>query len=397
MAIETYQRRTSSLFVTSLILFFVGLILFAALINGARDLVVLCVLVFAVMGGLRLWTLAASRRSEYAVSVNRTKIFAQESISLSVRIANRGILPTAFEVHVPLNSLSLPDGQGVAHGEGGLLWFQSADVTWEVDAKHRGVYTLGPTTVSAGDILGFYSGEMGRKEEREIVVYPKIVPLRPFEIPRRDFFGIPGGESPVDDPVYILGTIDYHYGRPAKYIHWKASARHHRLQQKVFEPTEQEKLLLVVDTDTFEIDDGDAFEETLEVVASLAAQLDRRGCAVGLLTNGKVNGASPSVPVTRNPFQMSAILETLARLLRESLSPMPEVMRKSSPPWGTTCLYFCRTRTQATDLARLRFAGRRLPLLVLAQRETHQWRVDCGVSTSSVNGRYVSSAQMVGV
>ena len=77
------------------------------------------------------------------------------------------------------------------------------------------------------------------------------MPLGPLSLPRRDFFGVPGGESPVDDPVYILGTTDYQNGRPAKYIHWKASARHHRLQEKVFESTEQEKILLVVDVDQF--------------------------------------------------------------------------------------------------------------------------------------------------
>ena len=75
--------------------------------------------------------------------------------------------------------------------------------------------------------------------------------LAPFNLPKRDFFGVPGGESPVNDPVYILGTSDYHYGRPSKYIHWKASARYQRLQEKVFDSSEQEKVLFLIDVGEF--------------------------------------------------------------------------------------------------------------------------------------------------
>ena len=165
-------------------------------------------------------------------------------------------------------------------------------------------------------------------ESYQIIVYPRLVPLKPFSLPRRDFFGIPGARSPVQDPVYILGTRDYQHGQPAKYIHWKASARHDRLQEKVLESTQQEKVLLVVDADPFAKHNAEEeFERTLEIVASLAARLDRKGHAVGLVTNCSVVGRrSAIVPMARNHQQLPTLLEVLARVQMKSQGPIIDML-----------------------------------------------------------------------
>jgi hypothetical protein len=126
-------------------------------------------------------------------------------------------------------------------------------------------------------------------------------------------------------------------------MHWKATARHHRLQEKVFEPTEQEKVLLVIETDQFAKHTAqDEFEETLEVVASVVLWLDQHGCATGLVTNGAMTGGHPPVvPITRNPGQLPSMLEVLARLRMEPAEALLEILRRGPAlPWGTSCLYF---------------------------------------------------------
>jgi ABC-type proline/glycine betaine transport system permease subunit len=50
-----YDRRASSLFTTSLILFFVGIVFFAALLNDGRDLAILSIIVFGLVGAMKLW------------------------------------------------------------------------------------------------------------------------------------------------------------------------------------------------------------------------------------------------------------------------------------------------------------------------------------------------------
>ena len=43
----------------------------------------------------------------------------------------------------------------------------------------------------------------------DVIVYPRLVPLTPVRLPRRELFGIPGAKSPIEDPVYVYGTRRY--------------------------------------------------------------------------------------------------------------------------------------------------------------------------------------------
>jgi uncharacterized protein (DUF58 family) len=154
---------------------------------------------------------------------------------------------------------------------------------------------------------------------------------------------VPGAKSPVKDPVYILGTRDYQPSGPSRHIHWKASARHLRLQEKVFEPSEQEKVMLALEVGSFEKGLAkEAFEHTLEVIASLAVQLQDMGCAVGLVTNGVLTGGGFAVlPATRAPGQLPAILETLARLQTVQKGAIEPIMRQALGSQRTvSCAYF---------------------------------------------------------
>lgn len=379
---DIHQRRASSLFATSLILWLVGLSLLAALINRAYHLTILCLLVFAIMAGLRLWTKLSAAKMKWGIEVDTKRVFPGESIRMVLTAENRGLLPLSFEAYVPIsNGLGRHSGIEPVHTEDRLLWFQSLRLEWELPAIRRGVHAIGPAEIATGDLLGFFVKENIWREQIEVIVYPRLVPLHPLSLPKRDFFGIPGGESPVDDPVYVLGTIDYHHGRPARHIHWKASARHNRLQQKVFEPTEQEKILLLVDVDGFSEPQSEAaFEEMLEVVASLAARLDRQGSAIGLLTNAQVTKGSPIVSVTRNPLQISAILETLARMQMQQELPIFEVLQRGPTiPWGTTCIYFALANSHNTDLGRAFFARRRTPLVFLPYSNIREIREERSV------------------
>jgi uncharacterized protein (DUF58 family) len=170
----------------------------------------------------------------------------------------------------------------------------------------------------------------------------------------------------VQDPVYILGTRDYQNGQPSKYIHWKASARQHRLQEKVFESTQQEKVLLVVNVDPFAKREAEEdFERTLEVVASLAVRLDEQGHSVGLVANGVVKGGGPSiVPVARNDQQLPAILELLARLQMKPDRDLKELLRhKLMLTWGISCVYFSHKEDETVFSAREYFTQRKTPVV----------------------------------
>jgi len=341
---EAPAQRVPSLFMISLTQFLVGCLLFIALLNGQRDLTVLTLLVLGLAIGTRLWASKSLSGIECQSNVDKQRLFPGETFRLEIKAENRKFLPAWLQMEIPLSGFVSPSsGETNLVQESSLLWKQNVCLQWDLLARQRGVYQIGPPLLRAGDLFGFFSREKKVEGILEVVVYPRLVPLKPFPLPRRDFFGIPGPKSPVTDPIYILGTRDYQHGQPAKHIHWKASARYQRLQEKIFETTEQEKVLLAVDVEPFaKRGMRDEFEHTLEITASLAARSERKGYAVGLMTNGTLaGGGSPLLPVTKGLRQLPAILETLARLqMAPQRGMMETLLRAIALPWGVSCVYF---------------------------------------------------------
>lgn len=360
-------RRVSSLFVTAPVLCFVGLSFFFALLYKQYDLVVLCLLVFAVIGGLRLWGHMSLMGVRFIPVVNKERVFAGDDLACEARAENSKLLPVWLEIKAScdgLTPLSQSDDMTLS-AESGVLWNQEAYFRWNLSAMRRGIHRIGPFQVMSGDLFGFFPRDSGLGGTLHVIVYPRLVPLGTLSLTRRDFFGVAGGDSPVKDPVYILGTTDYHHGKPAKYIHWKASARHHRLQEKVFEASQQEKILLVVDVDRFiENEAVGPFESTLEVVASLTVELDRKGCAVGLLTNGVITGGGISfLGLTRNSVHLPRILETLARIKMESTGTLAGLVERGlSLPWGVSCLYFTYDESDGAGITAGKLRRLRVPV-----------------------------------
>jgi len=363
---EGAEDRVPSLFVVPFTLFFVVLILFSALLFGRTDLAVLSLLVMGTAGGAKLWARRGLSSVHCRGVVDRTRVFPGEKLAYTIEAANGKFLPVWFQVRTYVDGLlgANPDEKHLKKGAD-LLWHQRAQFRWDLIAERRGVHPLGPVHLAAGDLFGFFSSEKSLDETLSVIVYPRLIPLKPFVLPRRDLFGRPGVKSPVQDPVYVLGTHDYQPWHPSKYIHWKASSRHSRLQVKVFEPSAQEKVLLAVRVDAFARERAQAeFEQTLEVVASLAARLDGEGYALGLVTNGDMVGeGSGAVPVGRHPGQLSAILEALARLRMEPRLAFLEALRGGARSlWDTSCICFAYEEDGMGRAVEDHFGRRRVPV-----------------------------------
>ncbi len=363
---EGQDRGVPSLFTITLIQFFVGALLFIALLYGQRDLTVLTLLVLGVISGARLWARMSLSGVKCHLMLDKRKVFPGEKLTLRISAENAKLLPIWLEMKVPIGSLlQRSSGERVLTKESSLLWYQRTHFEWDLTAERRGVYQIGPLHILAGDLFPFFSKHKRAEEFHSIIVYPRLVSLKSFSLPRRDFFGVPRAKSPVQDPIYILGTRDYQHGQPSKYIHWKASARHNRLQEKVFESTQQEKVLLVVNVDPFaRCKAEEDFERTLEVVASLAVRLDQRGHSVGLVANGTVKGGGPAiVPVARNYQQLPAILELLARLQMKPDRDLKDLLRhRLALAWGISCVYFSHEEDETVFSAKEYFTQRKTPV-----------------------------------
>ncbi|MBN2568383.1 MAG: DUF58 domain-containing protein [Deltaproteobacteria bacterium] len=340
---ETKEGRLPTVFVIPLMQFIAGVFLFIALLYKQRDLVMLALLVLGFMGMSKVWSMMSLSRIKCCASVDKERLFPGDILNLQVDVQNAKFLPVWLRVTTSVKgSLSLYSGEGTFTGESGLLWYQKVTFYCALIARKRGIHRVGPPHVTVSDLFGFFPREKERMEDLDVIVYPQLYPLRSVELPRLDFFGIPGARNPVEDPVYILGVRDYQNWRPARYIHWKASARHHHLQEKAFESSEQAKVLLVLDVSRFVKKEArEDFEKIIELVASLAVQFDQLGYAVGFATNGAVEGGTSVLATGRNRKKMSSILETLARLQMDVKEDLLYTLRhRIKPLWGMSCLHF---------------------------------------------------------
>jgi hypothetical protein len=128
-------------------------------------------------------------------------------------------------------------------------------------------------------------------------------------------------------------------------------------------------MLLVVDVGPFARQGAEeAFERMLETVASVAVRLAERGCAVGLVTNGRMTGEGPSiVSVTRNPRQLTILLEALARVRMEPARGLIDTFRLYlRVPWGVSCLYFALEKDETARMAKEYFTQRWVPFRFFA-------------------------------
>jgi uncharacterized protein (DUF58 family) len=372
MTTEAYQERGSSVINEPLIRFFVVIVLFVALLYRHSDLSLLAALVLLLMVCSKAWSLISLSRVLCSIHLDKERAFPQETVTLTTTIENDKFLPVWVRIQWPLNRVLGPmDDTSIAMQECGLLWYQRARFHRSLKAFRRGVYQVGPSHICTSDLFGFFKSKKKLNEIVQIIVYPRIVELKPVDVPKHDLFGTPGDQSPVKDPVYVIGTHDYHPSRPSRHIHWKASARRSRLQEKIFEPSEQGKIMIVLDAGTFEKDQAaDPFEYTLEVIASLILQWTKTKLAVGFMTNGATQGGNFAiVPTGRSLEQLSSILEVLARMQMRQKTNLSHMMNQGlGPRRGVHCAHFCYQDGMESDEMRRICRKRGIPLTLFAWR-----------------------------
>jgi uncharacterized protein (DUF58 family) len=343
---EQQESREPTIFNSLLMLFFVCIFLFIALIYRQNSLSLLAILVLVVAGGAKAWSSRSMDRIRCFSAVETRRVFPGESVTLATTVENGKWLPVWLKILWTFDNALEPSGEDgiTSPHEAAVLWHQTVQFDQTFVALCRGVYQVGPPRIRTGDFLGFFEKEKSAGDINQLIVYPRLVSVKQFAIRRRDLFGVPGAGSPVKDPIYILGTRDYQPVNPARHIHWKASARHLRLQEKIFEPSEQARILLTLDVKSFEqSNQPECFEHSLEVLASLAVRFDRMGYAVCFAANGILKGGhSAVVPPIRGHRQIPAILETLARIQAQPDGPIETVISQFPGSLrGITCLHFC--------------------------------------------------------
>jgi uncharacterized protein (DUF58 family) len=246
-----------------------------------------------------------------------------------------------------------------------LLWYQRRIRRHRLVCRRRGYYSLGPATLTSGDIFGLFPRRKIHAQIDHLIVYPTIYDLGEPALPSRFPIGEAKAASRLfEDPTRTIGLRQYTRDVPFKNIHWKASARHQEIQVKVFEPTTTLELILFLDVDGFES------EEDFEFGVSLTASLAKHGVEAGHPVGCFVNAAPADTPGGFIRIGSGSSLEHLMYIL-ESLAKIDNVPTYSFDDffqdpqigltWGAT---LCAVTARLTD--------RRLALFEASQRNGFQ-------------------------
>ena len=365
---DSTQYRLGSAYAVPLMLFFTAVLLFIALLLRQRELTALCLVTIGIMVTAYIWSRYGLRATQFDLGAERSHLFPGEELKIYLDVVNAKAIPIHMEVNAGFSDMSGSHRINEIKPQScGLLGYQGAGFQWRHEVTRRGIYSVGPLEVNAGDPFGFFPQKSLIPTQQEIVVYPRLAPIKSTAFSRQEAFGMPGAQSHVRDPVLIQGTRDYQASEPARHIHWKATARHNRLQTKVFASSHQEKSMLLLDVAGFDRQHREQdFERILEVIASLAEQKDRQGSATGLLTNAVLLGSAANIlPPARNPYQLSMIMETLARCTMTAGSDLLTLLRHNiATPWGTSCVIFTLRNDSSAQLVKAFLERRRLPVNV---------------------------------
>jgi len=324
------------------------------------------------------------RRALKAVRFKRhfsRRAFLGDEVTLQLELWNSGWLPVVW-LRVQDN---LP--QELVESTG-FRWAVSLgpqarqQFEYQLRARRRGYYRIGPLRLRSGDILGLLPNEQDLEGAPDhLTVYPKIVPLTRLALPSHSPLGTLRHTQPIfEDPSRVAGKRDYTFGDSLRRIDWKATAAAGRLQVKQFEPSIALETAICLNLNAAEYSFRtriDATELAIVIAASLANWIAGQRQSVGLITNGvdplSAEGQAQVLPPRKGRAHLIHILEVLARIGMGETYPLVERLQKESVhlAWGVTLIVITGQVDEAllTALVQARRAGLKA-IIVLAGRES---------------------------
>lgn len=341
-----------------------------------------------------LWSRNTLVLVDYRRRFHHTHAFPDETTEVEISVENRKWLPvTWLQIEDMWPSGFTPtDEKYMAKSDGdpsegflvnaySLRWFERVRRRFELVAKKRGFYELGPANMLSGDPFSLFERLYVKEDRRQyLVVYPEIKPIDELGLPLHDPFGDRRVQRRLfEDPNRIMGVRDYQPQDSFRTVHWKATARTGTLQTKLYEPTRGTSLVLAVNISTFEHHWHGYWpamlEYTLSTTGSIAQWAFEQDYAVGITCNGAVARSDQPfrLPPSRRYNQLQLILEMLAGVRYYVTAEFGRHILQESPrlPIGATFVLVTPYVNEpiASSSMRLRDSGRRVSWVVLGKNK----------------------------
>lgn len=272
---------------------------------GEVELGIAALLLLGAVGGAIVFLARHDPRITVVRRTGPAAVHEGDHASVTLRLINRGR---------SLRQLTVTDevgGLGTAEfATAGLASGDEVTAAYRVLCRPRGVYSIGPASITVSDPLGLASIGVQAGSVDTLVVYPAVEELSALP-------GVPGRHLAVDarrpehsqrggEDFYTLR--DYQQGDDLRRVHWPSSARRDRLMIRQLETPWQARSLVFLDVRAESYPDDRAFEAAVSGAASATRHLLHNAFETEVWTGG------PSGVVSNKLGSYAMAMERLARV-----------------------------------------------------------------------------------
>lgn len=349
----------------SLLILFLMAIAFLLRIDFIYYIIYLIVGIF----GWSRWYAPRALRKIAVVRRYRDHAYWGETVPISIQLTNRSWLPLPWLQLTEAIAVKLADSGSLSQVVS-LKGRETIEIPYEVKARRRGYYQLGPMRLTVGDLFGLAKERQIELAPNYLTIYPRITQLGRLGLPSRLPFGtLASRQRLYQDPSRPSGVREFRSGDSLRQINWKVSAHSQQLLVKTLEPSKSLETVILFNLysrDYQRANRASTVEWAVEVTASLASHLSGQRQSVGLITNGldplaateegesdfdEISGRllapeepsatlPPAIPPRSGRSHLMKILERLARVETSDAVSFQQWATKacSHLTWGGTIL-----------------------------------------------------------
>ena len=314
-------------------------------------------------------------------------LFPGDSRSLGLQVTNPTRLSFAWFSVSDRIPASLRTGHAPQKKVFALAPYAYHDIQFQITARERGVYRLGPLDVAVGDFFGIRTQQFQIDEEKTVIVFPNVHHLSELALPARLSLGNFKALQRINpDPTRLAGLRPYQDGDPLRHIHWPATARAQALQVKQFEHTVTATCVLFLDLHQKSYEVSRFYVHTelaITTAASLATEIIQRGEACGLVSNAALMEYLPDelnshqvqgrvqVPPRQGLAQLTQILTILAGVETQAEQDFLGLLRESTYRLGGATIFLWIVAKDTPEIVREAWTlvrqGRQIQIFVIGE------------------------------
>ena len=161
---------------------------------------------------------------------------------------------------------------------------QHRSSTYRLPTTRRGIFDVGPLLLSQTDPFGLLARRRSFGEVAQLWVHPRSYPVPASKSGSTVEMDGPMDDTAPEGTIAFQGLRPYVVGDDLRMVHWRTTARTGTLMVKKHVDTNRPQVVVLIDDRARSYGSDDAFEEAVDVAASLMEQVLRAGAPVRLDT-----------------------------------------------------------------------------------------------------------------